>query len=319
VKAAGDISRLAAASLALLPIMAVAADSPDPRRPILLTGMVAWPGAPGLSIVGNPNDDVVILQGSVPSATIGPVTVRDAYRVVYASRSAIVGRFEAQGINARVTDACIRTHADVVVVRNTHCVMTGGPQVGPVNMPFGLDIIAAKTVLVEDSSFDGFQWRTGPDRYWNGDGITIERDVAAAQFRRVSANGNTDAGFDVRPYAIMSDVSAADNCRNFRFWAGGDVGTLTSTDPIKRGGTSACSAIWMNGSPDGAPPKLHIRKLIVRMSRPGMIIEVETGPADIEIDECDIKAPAGTTMITFEKGAGEVILGRGCKLSQPQS
>lgn len=319
MNAAGDISRLAAASLALLPIMSVAADSPDARQPIFLTGTVTWPGTAGMSIVGNPRDDVVVLQGAVPSATIGPVTVRDAYRVVYAKRSATVGRFEADGVNARVTYSCIRTHADVVVVRNTHCVMTGGPQVGSVNMPFGLNIIAAKTVSVEDSSFDGFQWRTSADHYWNGDGITIERDVASAQFRRVTANGNTDAGFDVRPYAIMSDVAAADNCRNFRFWSGGDVGTLTSGDSIKRGGTSACSAVWLNGSESGPRPKLHIRKLIVRMTRPGMIIEVETGPADIQIDECDIKAPAGTTMITFEKGAGNVRLGRGCKLAASQA
>ena len=62
--------------------------------------------------------------------------------------------------------------------------------------------------------------------------------------------------------------------------------------------------------------ELRIRKLIVRMTRPAMIFEVETGPADIEVDECDIEAPRGTTMITFEKGAGEVRLGRGCRLPQ---
>ena len=44
-----------------------------------------------------------------------------------------------------------------------------------------------------------------------------------------------------------------------------------------------------------------------------MIIEVENGPADIEIDECDIRAPEGSEMIHFENGAGEVRLGRGCQ------
>jgi hypothetical protein len=218
------------------------------------------------------------------------------------------------GVQAEVTGGCIRAHGDVVVVRNTHCVMSGGPQSGSVNMPFGLEIIAAKTVLIEDSSFDGFRWRTSADHYWNGDGITIERDVSGVQFRRVRANGNTDAGFDVRPYALMSDVSASGNCRNFRFWSGGDVGTLTTGDAIKRGGTSACSGIWLNGSRQGPRPTLHIRKLVVRMTRPAMIIEVETGPADIRIDECDIEAPAGTSMVTFEKEAGEVRLGRGCRV-----
>jgi hypothetical protein len=115
----------------------------------------------------------------------------------------------------------------------------------------------------------------------------------------------------------MSDVSASGNCRNFRFWSGGDVGTLTTGDAIKRGGTSACSGIWLNGSTSGPRPTLHIRKLIVRMTRPAMIVEVETGPADIQIDECDIRAPAGTTMIKFERGAGEVRLGRGCQVPRP--
>jgi hypothetical protein len=300
----------------LLALLTVAADSPAPQRTIFLTGEVAWPGLAGTSIEGNSRDDVITLEGAVPTATIGPVKVRGAYRVLYVKRGATVGRFEAHGIDAQVTDACIRAHADVVVIRNTHCVMTGGPQTGGVNMPFGLDIIAAKTVSVEDSSFDGFQWRTSADRYWNGDGITIERDVPSAQFRRVTANSNSDAGFDVRPYALMSDVAAADNCRNFRFWSGGDVGTLTSGDSIKRGGTSACSAIWLNGSLSEPRPRLHIRKLIVRMRRPGIIIQVETGPANIDIEQCDIKAPAGSTMIQFERGAGEVSLGAGCTLRQ---
>ena len=295
--------------------LALAADS-DPGSPgLVLTGEVAWPGIAGdAAIEGAGNGDLVTLRGVVPDALIGPATVRGSYRAVYVSRSASVGRFAVDGLSAQVTDACIRVHADVVVVRNTHCVMVGGTQSGGENMPFGLQITGAKSVSIEDSSFDGFQWRAAPDRYWNGDGVTIESGVAGVQFRRVSANGNSDAGFDVRPYALMSDVSAANNCRNFRFWSGGDVGTLTTGDAVKRGGISACSGIWLNGSAGGARPKLHIRKLIVRMTRPAMIVEVETGPADIEIDRCDIEAPAGTSMITFEKGAGEVRLGNGCRI-----
>ena len=126
--------------------------------------------------------------------------------------------------------------------------MTGEPQVGRINMPFGLQVTSAATVLVEDSSFDNFQWRAPDFRFWNGEGVSIERDVTGVQFRRVTANNNTDAGFDLKPFAIMSDVSAANNCRNFRFWSGGDAGTLTTGDVVKRGGTSSCSGIWLNGS-----------------------------------------------------------------------
>jgi hypothetical protein len=296
-------------------LLALTADSQPRARGIVLSGDVVWPEFADAAVVYSaPDDDVVTLRGGVPNAAIGPLTVRDSYRALDVSSSAIIGRLAVSGVHAEVTGGCIRAHADVVVVRNTHCTMVDGPQSGSVNMPFGLEIISAKTVSIEDSSFDGFQWRTSENHYWNGDGVTIERDVAGVQFRRVRADGNTDAGFDVRPYALMSDVSASGNCRNFRFWSGGDVGTLTTGNAIKRGGTSACSGIWLNGSLGGPRPMLHIRKLIVRMTRPAMIIEVETGPADIQIDECDIEAPSGTSMLTFERGAGEVRLGHGCRV-----
>ena len=100
------------------------------------------------------------------------------------------------------------------------------------------------------TAFNGARPRTLA--IWNGEGVSIERGVAGVQFRRVSANHNTDAGFDLKPFAIMSDVSAANNCRNFRFWSGGDVGTLTTGDVVKRGGTSSCSGIWLSGSQDGS-------------------------------------------------------------------
>ena len=302
-------------SLILLLGALTAADTEPASHSLFLTGDVVWPGSSQVAAIqGSRDGDVLTLQGVVPNALIGPAIIQDAYRAVYVSRSATVGRFSVENLRAAVTYSCIRAHADVLVVRNMRCSMTGGPQSGSVNMPFGLNVTAAKSVYVEDSSFDGFQWRAAANRYWNGDGITIERDVAGAQFRRVTANNNTDAGFDVRPYVLMSDVSASGNCRNFRFWSGGEVGTLTTGNAVKRGGVSACSGIWLNGATTGPRPRLHIRKLIVRMTQPAMIVEVETGPADIQIDECDIEAPAGSSMIKFEKVAGKVSLGRGCRI-----
>lgn len=296
------------AAVALLP----AASAPEDLSLNVMTGPVAWPAKSADVPVDGHGEEVVTLRGEIPSAVIGPVQVRNAYRVLYVSRLASASRIEVRGLDAQVTDACIRAHANLVFVRDTHCIMTGGPQSGGVNMPFGLDITSARKVLVENSSFDGFEWRAAPNRYWNGDGVTIEKDVDAAEFRNVSANDNSDAGFDVRPFAIVTSASASGNCRNFRFWSGADVGILTTGDTIKRGGISSCSGIWLNGASSGIRPRLHIRKLVVRMKRPGTIIEVETGPADIRIDECDIRAPRGTSMIVFDKGPGETRLGRGC-------
>lgn len=288
------------------------------RTGVALTGdVVVWPGTlPSVAIYSAGDSNVATVDGNVTNAIMGPASIRNSYRAIDVAGSARVGRFEAHDIDAQVDADCIRAHADVVVVRRARCAMTGEPQVGRINMPFGLQVTSAATVLVEDSSFDNFQWRAPDSRFWNGEGISIERGVTGVQFRRVTANNNTDAGFDLKPFAIMSDVSAANNCRNFRFWSGGDAGTLTTGDVVKRGGTSSCSGIWLNGSREGARFKLHIKKLVVRMSRPAMIIEVENGPADIEIDECDIRAPEGSEMIRFEKGAGEVRLGRGCQASR---
>jgi hypothetical protein len=296
-------------------LLALPADSGAVARAEVTGDVVTWPNtasAPAVYAAGD--SDVVTLGGPVSSATMGPATIRDSYRALDVSPDATVGRYEAHDVDAQVTAACIRTHADVIVIRRARCAMTGAPQLGRVNMPFGLQVTAARTVLVEDSSFDGFQWQAPANRYWQGEGISIERGVAGVQFRRVTANHNTDAGFDIKPFAIMSAVSAEDNCRNFRFWSGADVGTLTTGDTVKRGGISSCSGIWLNGSDSGPRYMLHIKKLVVRMTRPGTIIEVENGPADIRIDACDIDAPAGTRMIRFDDGAGEVRLGVGCEV-----
>jgi hypothetical protein len=305
----------------LLALASLGTDSaPIPAEPIKLEGPVEWParGESRLS-KGDPSTFLLSLEGMVSQAFIGPATVLDAFQVVHVSSSATVGRLEVRGLNATVTNSCVRGHAGVVVVTNTHCTMTGPPQVGRVNMPFGLQVTGAQSVSVSHSSFEGFEWRGPPDRYWIGEGVTIERGVRGVQFDDVSSNGNTDAGFDIKPYVIMTNVSASANCRNFRFWSGADVGTLTTGDTIRRGGTTSCSGIWLSGSKTGPRPTLHIRKLVVRMNRPGPIIQIENGPADIQLDACDIQAPPGTAIVRFEKGVGKLVLGHGCKLPLPAS
>ena len=299
----------------LLLAVALTADSGPRAAPLKLTGTVEWPGlSPPLSIQGDPRLELLSLEGEIPSAVIGPATIRNTFQVVHVSQSATVGRLEIRGLQAEVTDACVRGHADVVIVRDVHCTMIGGPQTGRVNIPFGLQVSGGNSVSVTNSSFQGFLWRGPENRYWIGEGVTIEEGVTGVRFDSVTSNGNTDAGFDIKPFVVMDHVSAFDNCRNFRFWSGADVGTLTTGDTIRRGGNTSCSGIWLSGSDTGARPKLHIRKFVVRMTRPGTLIEVENGPADIQIDECDIQAPVGSSMANFKKGRGSLVLGRGCSL-----
>ena len=117
-----------------------------------------------------------------------------------------------------------------------------------------------------------------------------------------------------RKKAMLDRANASADEFEERFWSGADAGTLTIGDAVKRGGISSCSGIWLNCSENGPRYTLHIKKLVVRMTKPGTIIEVENGPADIQIEACDIDAPAGTRMIRFDDGAGEVQLGVGCEL-----
>src|SRR5690348_11849340 len=117
-------------------LLALTADSPPHGRGIFLTGDITWPGLTAGAVVYTAgDDDVVTLRGGVPSASIGPFTVRDSHRAIDVSSSATVGRLAVSSLDAQVTGGCIRARADVVVVRNIHCVMIDGPQSGGVNMP----------------------------------------------------------------------------------------------------------------------------------------------------------------------------------------
>lgn len=273
-----------------------------------------WLASVSEPVDGGGSYSVVLLRGNVRGATIGPAVIRHTYRAVDTSPSATVSGLTIKGLSAEGRGGCIRTHGEDILIRNARCAMVGGSQSGNVNMPFGLQITSGSNVRVEDSRFDGFQWQANPSRYWIAEGISVEWGVAGLSFRNVSADQNTDAGFDIKPFAKLDGVSAAGNCRNFRFWSGAEAGTLISGGTVKRGGISSCSPIWLNGSAGGSRPRLHIAKFVVRMSRPGPVIVVENGAADIQLDQCDIQAPLGSTLVRFRSAPGGVMLGPGCKV-----
>lgn len=85
------------------------------------------------------------------------------------------------------------------------------------------------------------------DAYWNGDGFATERDVSDVQFVETSANGHTDAGYDLKSSrTTLVGASASGNKRNFRFWADDTVAEdCTGTDPVKRGGSGSQAQVWL--------------------------------------------------------------------------
>lgn len=85
--------------------------------------------------------------------------------------------------------------------------------------------------------------------YWNGDGFSAEEDTYDIRFTNTYAAGNTDGGYDIKSRsAVMTDVKAADNKRNFRFWGHVTVNGCTASDPKIRGGTGNQAQVHATGT-----------------------------------------------------------------------
>lgn len=281
---------------------------------VVLQSAQTWPGpnARGRVFDGAGSRSVVAIRGAVTGARVGPAQIADAYEAIAAGKQAQVSDLVVDGITAEVSRGCVQLQGDRLVIRKLRCTMVGGPQSSMKNLPFGLHILSGSNIQVEDSSFSGFQLTGTPNAYWNGDGVSVERDVREISMRNVTSDNNTDAGFDLKPWVRLDGVSATGNCRNYRLWGGGDVGTMTIGDVTKRGGRAGCMGIWVHGRASGPPTPLRIEHLVVRMTKPTTIIRVEMGAAAISIGSCDIKAPPGSVLVKQDEQA-QVTLGPTCR------
>jgi hypothetical protein len=277
----------------------------------LRTGQV-WPSTD--TTINAQGKTAVVLSGFVSNAAIGPVTVIDAFRVVETKDdNAVINQLKITSLTGQaVQRECIRLRGFVTnaLIDGVNCTFRDTPQISP-NLPEGLHLESGSGIVVENSSFNGFQMTADPGSYWNGDGIATERTASNIRIINVSADNNTDAGFDLKSSNTWLDgVSAEGNARNYRFWGSISVGTMTVGDTIKRGGTASTAGIWIEGS--SAVPIVQIDHLIVRMTTPGTIIRVEQGPVDLRIGSCDIQAPTGGHFLVSESSATRLTLGPGC-------
>lgn len=276
----------------------------------------SWPAAhsppPHYSAAGEKT--AILLRGAVTDARVRPVVIDGAYRAIGMAKDAAVSGLVVDGLRARVMRECIQIRGDHLTLRNVHCSMTGAPKDSMHELPEGIRIQSGSDVRIENSSFDGFQMRLGPKQYWNGDGVAVERDVTGLVLRDVSADNNTDAGFDIKPAVTMDRVSASGNCRNFRFWSNAQIGTITVGGVTSRGGSSHCAGIWIAGTRSGARPSIHIRNLIVTSPGPLNIIAVNDGAADITIDHCIIHAPPGSKLVKMNSQAGRISADGSCRI-----
>lgn len=128
----------------------------------------------------------------------------------------------------------------------------------------------------------------------------------------VTSRNSTDGCFDIKPLFRATRLVAGGCKRLLRAWKGGEIEELVLETPVKRGGSGGVTGIWIKGS-KAFPPALRIRKLVVRYTAPAPILTVEDEPAMVTIDECDVQAPAGTTLKLGGSG-GVLTLGAGCAL-----
>jgi hypothetical protein len=242
------------------------------------------------------------------------VIIEKAYRAVAVDKDATVSGLVIDGLQSDVMRGCVDLHGSGITVRNIRCSMLPGPKTSMRELPTGLQVRSGSDIHIENSVFSGFQMELGANQYWNGDGVSVERQVSGLVIRNVKSDNNTDAGFDIKAPVVMDGVSAAGNCRNYRFWSDADVGSMKIGDAVWRGGSNRCAGIWIAGSREQNRPRIRIRSLIVNASKPLTIIKVGNGDADISIGHCTIHAPPGSRMLDMPGGRGSVALDRSCRI-----
>jgi hypothetical protein len=83
------------------------------------------------------------------------------------------------------------------------------------------------------------QQSLGPDDFWNGDGFTTELGTHNIHFEDCVANGNTDAGFDLKSNNLtLLRCRSYGNTANFKLWGKTNVvmQDCVSEDPTQHGG-----------------------------------------------------------------------------------
>lgn len=268
---------------------------------------------------------LIQLEGTVNSATIRKVRTLDGYEAIRAGR----GDLTASSItNILIEDfTCERARRSCgwwrgeganITIRRATLRGDGEPHklIGDLEegMAFQTNY---KGVLIEDSTCSGFEMLEIPGEYTNGDCWAMEREVVDVTFRRVTGDNNTDAGFDLKTANVrLEDVSASNNGRNFRLWAG-----ATGTTATCGNWTGAC--LWMNGlsrtNADAGVAVPVYRFDLFRVTKTSAASGyVFLGSNDVKpiliILRCEMTLPAGQQI--FNQISPQSQLGPGCKAGE---
>jgi hypothetical protein len=249
---------------------------------------------------GRGRSAVVLLEGRLDHAVVGPLTVMGSFRAVESDKSLRARNLVIQRLTAfDLQRDGVRLRGDIEGARLHHfkLQMRGQPQIEP-HLPIGVAVMSGRRIAISDGQISGFRMVPVPGKYTNGDGIAAERKVHDLAIARVRAVDNSDAGFDLKSSATRLDALQAErNGRNYRFWGSVDAGTLTSVSPRK-------AHVWA-----GKGARVRIRHLVARSAGRAPIVDIE-GAESVTIDRCSLQVPRGTPLV---EGASSVVkLGRGC-------
>lgn len=132
-------------------------------------------------------------------------------------------------------------------------------------------------------------------KYWNADGISLERGVDGVVLRDIVIRNCTDGGIDSKATNVFIDRVRVEGCaRNLRLWEDTRIGTLESIDPVKRGGIgiTAHLAIYQGAE------AIRIGHLAVRSQSRAPVFAMESPtPATVTVDSQDFRVPKGTPLI----------------------
>ena len=173
--------------------------APSSKRILLQSGEV-WPA---INLSGTPNvagagrSVVIFLKGTVRGARIRPVNIESPYRAISVAKDAVISDLVIDGLQARVLRECIRLHGNRLRIKNVRCAMVPPPKTSMHELPEGIVVYGGSDVRIEHSRFSGFQMIMGSSRYWNGDGVAVEKGVSGLVIRDVASDNNTDAGVGI--------------------------------------------------------------------------------------------------------------------------
>lgn len=136
-------------------------------------------------------------------------------------------------------------------------------------------------------------------QYWNGDGFTSEAETYDIRFTHTYSAGHTDGGYDLKSRsALLSDVTAADNKRNFRFWGNITVEGCRATDPLLRGGSGTQAQIHATNK-----AVVTLRNCTIADDDPNTIIFDVDGTARLTVTDTVVERAPEARAETVEPGA----------------